>query len=294
MTDTTDPLVAAFDSALAGARLSLLPGELAGVLQLSIEAARSAWPELEVSPHDFVGFLAERHNSNTFTPSAPLKHAADLWLAYACIRAVPAAHASFHAVYTPIITRVLARRGAQDSQLQDLLHNVLEKLLLPRDDKPPLLMDYSGQGSLKSWVSTVAVTTLLMSRRSSERRREDMCGDDALESRLAEDGGELQFLKQHYRKPVETAISSALAQLGDRERVLLRLHLVERMSIDRLGTMYNVNRATAARWLANARASVLKATRAEMRRALRVSESECDSIIKLVDSQLQVSVARHL
>ena len=270
---------------------------LASVLQLSIEAGRSAWPQLELAPHDFCRFLAERYNSNTYTPCEPLEHTADLWLACACMRAVPVAHESFHAVYAPIITRVLVRRGAPDSQLQDLVHNVLEKLLLPRDAKPALLSEYSGSGSLKSWVSTVAVTTLLMSRRSSERRREDMCDDAALESRLAqfaEDGGELQFLKQHYRKPVENALSAALAQLGDRERVLLRLHLVERMSIDRLGTMYNVNRATAARWLADARGSVLKATRAEMRRALRVSESECDSIIKLVDSQLQVSVARHL
>jgi RNA polymerase sigma-70 factor (ECF subfamily) len=292
--DTTESLLAAFHSALDGAKVSSQPRELAGVLQLSIDVARSAWPQLEISAHDFAYFLAERHNSNAFTPNEPLRNAADLWLACACIRAVPLAHESFHAVYAPIITRVLVRRGASDSQLQDLVHNVLEKLLLPRDAKPALLVDYTGSGSLKSWVSTVAVTTLLMSRRTSERRREDLCGDDALEARLAEDGGELQFLKRHYRKPVENAISAALTQLGDRERVLLRLHLVERMSIDRLGTMYNVNRATAARWLANARAAVLRATRAEMRRELRVSESECDSIIKLVDSQLQVSVARHL
>ena len=121
-----------------------------------------------------------------------------------------------------------------------------------------------------------------------------MVGSDDMEARLSEDCGELQFLKQHYRKPVESAMTAALAQLGDRERVLLRLHLVERMSIDRLGTIYGVNRATAARWLANARAAVLQATRAGVRRELRVSESERDSIISLVDSQLQVSVARHL
>jgi RNA polymerase sigma-70 factor (ECF subfamily) len=66
------------------------------------------------------------------------------------------------------------------------------------------------------------------------------------------------------------------------------------MSIDRLGIMYGVNRATAARWLASARGKLLETTCAEICRGLRVSKSECDSILNLVQSQLDVSVARHL
>ena len=86
----------------------------------------------------------------------------------------------------------------------------------------------------------------------------------------------------------------ALSRLGDRERTLLRLHVGERMSIDHLGAMYRVNRATAARWIAAARESLVEGARGEIRARLRLGESEYQSIIALVRSQLDVSIVRHL
>ena len=66
------------------------------------------------------------------------------------------------------------------------------------------------------------------------------------------------------------------------------------MSIDQLGVIYQVNRATAARWLAEARAVLLKATRVELHATLQLRPDECDSLIAFVSSQLDVSILRHL
>jgi RNA polymerase sigma-70 factor, ECF subfamily len=93
---------------------------------------------------------------------------------------------------------------------------------------------------------------------------------------------------------VEEAIVHALDALSDRDRTLLRLHLCERSSIDVLGAMYGVNRATAARWLAAARRELLSGARERLRARLRLSETECDSLVAMVNSRLDVSIVRRL
>ena len=65
-------------------------------------------------------------------------------------------------------------------------------------------------------------------------------------------------------------------------------------SIDVLGSMYSVNRATAARWLAAARRSLMDGARARLRAQLRLSESECDSLVALVRSSLDISIVKQL
>lgn len=270
----------------------LTDAELASALHARIEAGRAAWPTLHVSDEQFVEFLAQRS-----TPGAlpPLQHAAELFLACACVAREHSALSAFHKTYEPIVTRVLQRRAAKLQALDDVKQEVFSKLLIAEPGMQAKVAEYRGVGPLRSWVAAVTVTTLLMARRSQDRRRERPSEDeDPIIDPILRADPELHYLKERYRQPVGEAIVSALEQLGDRERVLLRLHLCQRMSIDRLGTMYSVNRATAARWLVSARSALLEATRRELQHRLGVSDRECDSILKLVHSQLEVSVARYL
>ena len=292
MQGTTPGICVAF-RAVAPEGLHLLADpQLALVLQQQLSAARATWPKLTISDEAFVAFLAERSGPSGL-PS--LAHAADLLLACACIAGDHAALSAFHAEYERVVTRVLQRRAGSFGAIDDVRQAVFEKLLVAADGARPKLADYRGTGSLKSWVASVAMTTLLMTRRSQLRRREQSGDDDdPIVSHVLQSGPELHYLKDRYRAPIQAAIVSALGQLADRERVLLRLHLCERMSIDRLGEMYGVNRATAARWLASARQSLLQTTRLEIQSGLGISDSECDSILNLVRSQLEVSLARHL
>ncbi|MEM9461696.1 MAG: transcriptional regulator, partial [Myxococcota bacterium] len=60
--------------------------------------------------------------------------------------------------------------------------------------------------------------------------------------------------------------------------------------IDRIGAIYGVHRATAARWIARARAQLLEGTRAEFAARTSVSAEHCDSLFALMRSQLDVSL----
>jgi RNA polymerase sigma-70 factor (ECF subfamily) len=143
-------------------------------------------------------------------------------------------------------------------------------------------------------VAAAAATTLMMMRRAAERRREEAPESGTLAGAVGEADPELRYIKERYRQELESSVEHALRSLGDRERALLRLHLSERMSIDQLGVIYGVNRATAARWLAAARTAVMTRTRDDLRARLGLSPSECRSIMALVRSRLDISIVKHL
>lgn len=58
--------------------------------------------------------------------------------------------------------------------------------------------------------------------------------------------------------------------------------------------LHGVHRATAARWVDAARETVLAGTQRELIRRLRISRSELASVIRLIQSQLELSLLRVL
>jgi hypothetical protein len=55
-----------------------------------------------------------------------------------------------------------------------------------------------------------------------------------------------------------------------------------------------VHRATAARWLARVRTDLVDGTLAKLSAALGIGRASAASIVRLVQSQLELSVVRHL
>ena len=74
---------------------------------------------------------------------------------------------------------------------------------------------------------------------------------------LASGDLELDFLKQRYQQDFKEAFILALRGLTVRERNLLRQRFIYGLSLDELGALYRVNRATTARWVVQAREEVL-------------------------------------
>ena len=86
-------------------------------------------------------------------------------------------------------------------------------------------------------------------------------------------------------------------QAGDldaRARNLLRLHHLGGATLEQLAAMYGVHRATAVRWLADARAALARGTRRRLTASLDVSPAELDSILAMIGSRLEASVGRLL
>jgi RNA polymerase sigma-70 factor (ECF subfamily) len=255
-------------------------------LEEALSIGRAAWPEVGLDGEVFARHLAA-HARDGAPP--PLEHAADLYLACACAHGSAQAVLALDTLLVGSTARAVSRVDSSTAFVEDVLQAVREKLLLTR---PPKIGDYAGRATLKSWLATTAVRTALNMR----RRKDDVAGAELRSSmgdQLAQEP-ELQYLRDRYREAFEQAIRESLASLSPKERALLRMHLGERMSVDRLGVVYRVSRATAARWLAAAREQLLERTHRHLREKLRLTPSELDSLGALVRSQLDVSVVRLL
>jgi RNA polymerase sigma-70 factor (ECF subfamily) len=101
-------------------------------------------------------------------------------------------------------------------------------------------------------------------------------------------------MKQLYRKAFRDAFGAALATMDPREKVMLRQHFVDGLTIDELGPLYAVHRATAARWITAAKATLMERTRREFMTRARLSPREMASVMRLVQSRLEVTLARLL
>jgi RNA polymerase sigma-70 factor (ECF subfamily) len=105
---------------------------------------------------------------------------------------------------------------------------------------------------------------------------------------------ELLYMKGEIRREVEAAFEGALDRLEDRERLLLRLYLVSGMTMEDIGKTFDVAHQTVSRWLVKARKSVLAFARGQLAQRLKISKSEFRSVVRLVASQLDLSISRLL
>jgi RNA polymerase sigma-70 factor (ECF subfamily) len=103
---------------------------------------------------------------------------------------------------------------------------------------------------------------------------------------------ELDYLKRLYGESFRVAFDDAVASLEPRDRNLLRLSVIDGLGIDQLAAIFHVHRSTAARRLEQARATLVTATRDRMRATLAITESELESIMRMIHSVCDVTL-RH-
>jgi len=75
---------------------------------------------------------------------------------------------------------------------------------------------------------------------------------------------------------------------------VLRLSVIERLGIDAIGAMFQVHRATAARWLVKVRSDLADRTREALARRIGAKPDEVDSLVGMLQSQVDVSINRAL
>lgn len=297
----TRPLSGAFLRARAEPSSEIVDEDaLERALADAVARARAAWPELPLAGERFAAFLGERVSPDGIE-AAPLE---DLWAACACdVRldeadaGAPArarAVAAVEARYFPDVEAALRKMGAHASRIDELKQMLRHHLFVgdPATGTPPRIADYRGTGDLRGWLRVTATRAALKLIRRDSR---DVPADDVLlEASAAQDDPELSYMKQAYRAAFKEAFQEALESLSPRERLLLKQQVVDGLSIDELGALYQAHRATAARWLSSAREKLLSRTKRIFMMHARISAEECESIMRLVRSQLDVSIHRRL
>jgi RNA polymerase sigma-70 factor, ECF subfamily len=254
-----------------------------------LERARAAWPTIDLSDDRFARHLASKIGDEP----AHSFHTDDLYLACACAEGLPRALEAFDRECLPAIDRPVSRLHGGAAIVSEVRQLVREIVLLPRSDAPPRIAEFSGRSKLSSWLRVIAVREAM--RSIQKNRREALAEDEAIAAAIDRDADpELRYFKQLYRAEFNAALREAIDELGDRDKILLRQNVLDGAGIDRLAALYGVHRATAARWLSSAKASLLEGTRQALRRRLKVTPSELDSILRLIQSQLDVSLHRLL
>lgn len=291
LTPETQRLEERFLAAVRRHHPGVKPGPgLRSALGLAIRSAREAWPELAIPAEHFVGYLGERvPDPGEPDPGLHRLNAPDLYLACGCALGLDAAFSGFERqVAGPALGAI--RRAVRDpAGAADVWQEIQQQLLVARPGHLPGITGFAGRGSLVAWVRVVATRHTLRCRQG--RRRE--CALEASVLRWVTAPGEdpERFrLREECRPEARLALAEALQALSTRERNVLRHHLIDHLSIDRIGALYRVHRATAARWIGHARERLLAVARRQLGLRLGIGPSECESVIRLLRTELAGSL----
>jgi RNA polymerase sigma-70 factor, ECF subfamily len=222
------------------------------------------------------------------------EHAGDVALAHAAAAGDPAAQAELHSRVVRAAHATLPAAGYADHIVDDTIGELV-LTLLGEPNKPSPLLTYRGESSLSAWLRTLVVRTAMRLAQACRRETPTFDSDDtSLFDRVATSDLTRDLYRAELRAAVRRAFAVAIARLSYFDHELLASFIVAGHSVDDIAKTHAVHRATAARWLARARAALDRELCKELERDLRASDSEVASILQSVQSSIDLSVARLL
>jgi RNA polymerase sigma-70 factor (ECF subfamily) len=243
---------------------------------------REHWPQLALSFDDFQRFCEEMRDGDVHLVRARA-YSADVYLCCACALGNEVAQAVFKSEAQEVVRGAIVRVRGDSDFVQETLQEFWKKLLVGDEAK---VGEYRGRGPLLAWLR-ISAARLAIDRnravRAVEAREADL-GDCWTEQAF---GPESTLTRARFHEPFRIALKHAIFAMPKKDRNVLRMHVVGRCSIDQIGRAYNVHRATAARWLEQARERILLGVRTELDAVgVRLSDSEFQSVARIVGGDL--------
>jgi RNA polymerase sigma-70 factor (ECF subfamily) len=268
--------------------------ELEARLAALVARGEAALPALKLSAGEFVAHLAARLPPSSH-PARTLEavEAEDLYLAFGCALGHAGALAALEQTHLPSVARAvkgLDVSGTLGEEVQQLLR---ERLLMGRPDGPPRIAGYAGQGPLKAWLKAAAIRHALNLKRPGQRE-EPVEADRLAAMPLAAPNPELELIRRRHKEHFSEAFAAALATLDPRERTLLKLNTLDGLPLDQIAPLYKVDKSTISRWIAHAREQLQEETRAHLLRSLKLNSGELESVMRVAQSELSLSLSRLL
>jgi RNA polymerase sigma-70 factor (ECF subfamily) len=259
--------------------------ELSQLLDEAFRAGTMAWPGVALDRDVF----EQRLRGLELDPEQVQSRGSDLFLAAACAAQDAQAVELFERTFLSQVPRLIGRVALNAQQEDELRQQLRIRLLVGPTAK---IAEYRGSGPLGAWVRVCALRLALDLKMADPGRRNDAQALDALV--VGAPGGEVEIDVDRHRAVFQGALQESLATLTTREKTLLRLHFLDGMNIDELGVVFRVHRATVARWLVAVRTRVLDKVREKLSLELGSSPSEAQSLVRLLRSEVQVSIRRIL
>ncbi|HTJ41700.1 MAG TPA: sigma-70 family RNA polymerase sigma factor [Kofleriaceae bacterium] len=282
-------MLQAFRDALPDEARPLVDDSVGTALGEMIAAARAAHPAIATDDVALAKFVGVRlGDAKDLAAALRAFPAGDLLLACGCAAGDREAQEAFDHILDEVDAAAIAVRAPADT-VDEVKQMLRTQLLVAREDRPPAIAGYAGRGSLRAWLRITATRELV---RQIKKQLRDVPLEQAILDQPGEGDPVLERLKAQYRAEFAAALGEALIDLDPRERTLLRLSVLDQLGIDEIGAIYAVHRATAARWLVKARSSLVEQTQKRLAGRLNLDEGEITSVIRMIQSKLDVSVER--
>jgi len=184
----------------------------------------------------------------------------DTLLTEACVRGEPAACEEFEREYGGFLRALLIKRGASYDEAGELARNLLSDCIMGRAGRPPLLNQYRGRCSLRSWLATCA-TNLLIDLKRAEKIREE--------------ASELKDERNHFdtvAPPVHArpeapllellhrSLAEAMQAIAFEDRLMLRLAYLEGVTQRELARVWGCHESKVSRKLDEAMRTIAART----------------------------------
>jgi RNA polymerase sigma-70 factor (ECF subfamily) len=214
---------------------------------------------------------------------------ADLLLAEGCAKGDTVSLSELEAKVMPKVRQAITKIDASSVFVDEALQAVRERLLAKMNGEEPRIRQYSGEGPLANWARVAGVRVALNVRRAHAKGPEQEPAED-LHDPLPAASPELDFLRAHLAEKFKVALSDALATLSPQDRNLLRMHLIDGLSLERLGTMLNVHKSTLSRRLQKLEGELVAGTREALQRRFGIRSKELASAMKVFSQRVSFSV----
>ncbi len=256
------------------------------LMAMALLASREAWNDLNVPAETFARFLSERRIDLNVVTTQIVQ---DLYLACACAHGIKGAISSFSARFRPLIVTIARRFDESPAFADEVQQHMNETLFVATEGHERKIGQYTGDGPLTGFVGTSARRTAMRMAASASRFQ----GEDALARQFsAVHDQETEMLKAHYGDLFNGAISIALRKLAPRDRLILRLNLIERVSTTKLATTYGVSQPTVSRWIQRAADQIFSTVKEMLCDELKIDTNDLHSLLALVRSQIDFTLSK--
>jgi RNA polymerase sigma-70 factor len=244
-----------------------------------------AWPRVRLTYEDFSAYVGRPgYCDNT------LAHAAELYLCAACALGDQSAYRTLEATYFPKLTATIYRVLKDTQAVGDVLQELRGRWFVGH---PPKIATYRGSGSLAGWLCSSAVrasSDYLRAASAQRRRTKRLMFDQLTRPAMVTCGPDDRSFREDPARLCEQAWLSAVRLLEPSERQLLHHYFVSGLSIDLLGPLYSVHRATIARRIRRTTDRVRRQVRASLSsHYLGWSGQDLDALVLGVCHELDVS-----
>jgi RNA polymerase sigma-70 factor (ECF subfamily) len=192
---------------------------------------------------------------------------------------------------TRSIAHAARKLRATDDQVADVDGHIRCMLFTAEPGRTAGLAEYRGQGNLRGYVRVIAWRELI---RAINHGRKQEPIEPLLDKLDISYAPEMHLLKSRYGGAIAESLRAAIEALDEHQRAILRYAMVAGWTTDRIGKLYGVHRTTVTRWVAAAREALAAQVCEEVAQRLGIASDEVASIVQLVRSQIDVSLARIL